>query len=293
MALETIADAVGITKVLYTGRSNYLFHNLEWWRDQIGPNRPLLSITPDDIDEGIRVLMEGPALKYCKGAGIRPTTRKRSNGTINRYVGSLATMYKLLRQHRRLPRSFISPVVRDLKLPEAPGRTLTVSVSDVHRLIDAARLSNNNKFPALLAVACTTGLRKGSIQDLTWGAIDLKGRTLDVGRTKNGLPVRSVLPPWVCSELNRIRPDNPEKHWEVFGKKAFQKAWQNTLERAGLPQEWTFHSCRHIAASILAQSGASLLEVMTVLNHKTPSMSMRYAHLNTQAIEKAVSRAWT
>jgi hypothetical protein len=58
MTIETLADAVGVTRALYTGRSNYLFAALDWWCEQLGPSTPLLGITTEDIDDGIRVLME-------------------------------------------------------------------------------------------------------------------------------------------------------------------------------------------------------------------------------------------
>jgi integrase len=291
MTIETLADAIGATRALYRGRSNYLFTALDWWCDELGPSTPILAITTDAIDEGIRTLMESPALQFKRGQGVVAGKKLRSSATVNRYVGALATMYKLLRLHRQLPRSFVSPIVRGLKLPEAPGRTLQVTLDDVRKLVAAARLSNNRKLPALIAVACTTGLRKGSIQDLVWGAVDLRIRTLDVPSTKNGTPTRSVLPQWVAAELARIRPVNPDRDMPVFGKADFKRAFKGAVERAELP-DWTFHHCRHIAASILAQSGASLIEVMQVLNHKSPSMALRYSHLNTRSIDAAVSRAW-
>jgi len=112
MTIQTIADAVGVTQVLYRGRSNYLFKALDWWCQHLGPDRPLIDVTTEDVDEGIRVLMETPAFQFKRGLGVIAGQKQRSNGTINRYVGSLATMYKLLRLHRRLPRSFASPSSR-------------------------------------------------------------------------------------------------------------------------------------------------------------------------------------
>jgi integrase len=294
MTIQTISDAVGVTKVLYTGRSNYLFANLDWWTGQLGPEKPLTDITPEDIDVGIGVLMATPALHYRKNQGVVQGTKSRTAGTVNRYVGSLATMFKLLRFHRRIPRSFTSPIVKGLKLPEGQGRTLQVSITDVRRLVDAARLTRNLKLPAFIAIASTTGLRKGSLQGLTWGAVDLKARTIDVATTKNGTPTRSVFPTWAAAELARIRPDNPEPWLEVFGARDFRKAWEKTIELADIPGTagWTVHHLRHVAASILSQSGASLPVVMQALNHKTTSMALRYSHVNTKALDQAMSSAW-
>jgi integrase len=292
MTIETVSDAVGTAKVLYKGRDVHLPVKLDWWCSQLGPNKALLAVTTEDIDTAIGVLMSTPKFHYRRNSGIALGTKLMANGTINKYIAALGSMYKLLRMHRRLPRSYVSPVVRGMLLPLNNAKTLQVSLADVQRLVAAARLSNNRKLPALVSVACTTGLRKGSLQALRWGAVDLKARTLDVGRTKNGTPVRSVLPPWAAVELSRIRPDNPDKGMQVFGPAEFKRAWQSTIERAGLPADWTFHSCRHIAASILAQSGASLPVIMQALNHKSPSMALRYSHVNITALNAAISNAW-
>lgn len=56
-------------------------------------------------------------------------------------------------------------------------------------------------------------------------------------------------------------------------------AWELARERAGL-EDFRFHDLRHTAASYLAMSGASLLEIAEILGHKTLSMVKRYAHLS-------------
>ena len=66
----------------------------------------------------------------------------------------------------------------------------------------------------------------------------------------------------------------------------------NAVKLADLPADWTFHHSRHIAASILAQSGASTVTIMQALNHKTPLMAMRYSHLNTDSLRDSLGRAW-
>jgi len=93
-------------------------------------------------------------------------------------------------------------------------------------------------------------------------------------------------------ELKRMKPGQAQPGDPVFGVRNFKKAWVSALKLADLPQDWTFHHCRHIAASILAQSGASVVTIMQALNHKTPMMAMRYSHLNTDALRESLGRAW-
>jgi integrase len=178
-------------------------------------------------------------------------------------------------------------------MEEGAGRTLTVNLDDVRRLVAACRVSRNRKLAALVAMACTTGWRKGTLQSLTWGQINLADGIADTARTKNGTAHRTPLLPWVIKELVRIKQDFATDKTEVFGTKNFDRAWQNALKLADLPEEWTFHHCRHIAASILAQSGASVVTIMQALNHKTPLMAIRYSHLNTDSLRESLGRAWS
>ena len=177
-------------------------------------------------------------------------------------------------------------------MEEGAGRTLTVTLDDVRRLVAACRVSRNRKLAALVAMACTTGWRKGTLQSLTWGQINLTDGFADTARTKNGTAHRTPLLPWVIKELVRIKQDFATDKTEVFGAKNFDRAWQNALKLADLPEDWTFHHCRHIAASILAQSGASVVTIMQALNHKTPLMAIRYSHLNTDSLRESLGRAW-
>jgi integrase len=54
--------------------------------------------------------------------------------------------------------------------------------------------------------------------------------------------------------------------------------WRKVRAAAAL-DNFRWHDLRHTAASYLAQSGASLLEVGNVLGHRSAGVTMRYAHL--------------
>jgi integrase len=291
MSIVTFAAAAQAACALYRGRDAAFSQRIAFWVERLG-ERELASLTNADVEDGIDALVQKPRERFIPGRGLLPMPGVISGSTVNRYVAALGTAFKLLRAHRRLPRGFVTPTQRVGRMPENEGRTLTVTVDDVKCLIAAARLSRNRKLAAITAVACTSGLRLGALQALKWGDVDLKARTIDVARTKNGRPTRSVLPAWAVAELERIRPNDPPEHALVFGAQNFRKAWFNALSDAGLPTEWTFHHCRHIAASILAQSGATLPVIMQALGHRSPLMAMRYSHVNTKALDAAVSSAW-
>jgi integrase len=293
LAFEPLARAV---VAAYTGRDPSFAARVEFWIGVFG-SRPVDAIKTDDIEDGIDLLVKRGKRKVTTwGAGQTPkveaTGKPLAPSSINRYLSTLGTVFKDLRRLRLLPRGFVNPMRGVGRMSESEGRTLTVTVEDVKRLVAACRVSRNRKLAALVAMACTTGWRLGNLQALRWGDIDLKVGHADAERTKNGTSHRTPLLPWVVDELKRIQPLHAEPGELVFGRKNFKRAWQSALKLADLPEDWTFHHCRHIAASVLAQSGASVVVIMQALNHKTPAMALRYSHLSVDALRDGLGRAW-
>lgn len=286
----------------YKGRDESFAARLQFWIDHFGA-KPVTAILSDDVNDGIDLLVQKRrVLVQTRKTGVTRVESDQpiSGSTVNRYVASLGTCFKLLGNRglrnnpglRLLPRGFVNPIRGVAGQEEGESRTVDVTTSDVMRLIACCRVSRNRKLAALVAFSATTGWRQGSIQSLAWGAVDLKQGFADTARTKNGSAHRCVLQPFVIEELRRIRPESAGDNDLVFGKHSVEKAWQTALERAGLPDNWTLHHLRHVAASILAQDGASVPVIMACLNHKTPAMALRYSHLNIDSLRQATASAW-
>ncbi len=301
-ATRSFQDLAEVVLAAYSGRDPTFKNRLHFWISHFG-DRHVAELTTEDIEDGVdalvargkyRVRTTRTADNPKKAVStLEATGQPLSPATINRYVACLGTLFRELRRMRLLPRGFANPMRGVQRQTEGPGRSLSVTVDDVKSLVSASRVSRNRKLPALVAFACTTGWRLGSIQSMRWADLNLNEGIADTPRTKNGTPHRAVLLPWVVSELKRIHPSLAQPGDLVFGKADFRKAWITALLRADLPKEWTFHHCRHIAASILAQSGASVVTIMQCLNHKTPLMAMRYSHLNVESLRNSIDKAWS
>ena len=295
------SDLAEVIITSYSGRDPGFTNRLQFWVGYFD-NQNITELKTEDIEDGIDALvLRGKfRTRTTRNSGnprktvstIEATGQPLAPSTINRYVACLGTMFRELRRMRLLPRGFANPMRGVQRQAEGPGRSLSVSVDDVKRLVASCRVSRNNKLASIVAFACTTGWRLGTIQSLRWADINLNEGVADASRTKNGTPHRAVLLPWVITELKRIQPSLAQPGDLVFGKNDFRKAWNSALHRADLPKEWTFHHCRHIAASILAQSGASVVTIMQCLNHKTPLMAMRYSHLNIESLRQNLNQAW-
>lgn len=291
LAFSTLAAAV---VAAYTGHDKSFAARVQFWVDHFGA-RDISTIKTDDIEDGIDALIKRGKFKVMPsrtGTHAIPSGKPLAPASVNRYVGTLGTVFKRLRALRLLPRGFVTPMRGVGRLAEGEGRTLTVTTEDVMRLVAACRVSRNRYLAGLVAMATTTGWRLGSLQKLRWRDLDLKAGIADTLRTKNGTPHRTPLLPWVVEELKRLKPSQAQPDDVVFKTGNFTKSWQTALKLADLPQDWTFHHCRHIAASILAQSGASVVIIMQALNHKTPLMAMRYSHLNVDSLRDSIGKAW-
>jgi integrase len=117
--------------------------------------------------------------------------------------------------------------------------------------------------------------------------VDEDGRT-KVGRTKNGTPFVAVMTRELSAEFKRFAESADPEHLIFSGPNftdrpfCLDKKFKETVECAGLPRSINIHTLRHTCASILASKGASTIEILEFLNHRTPSMAARYTHLNVQ-----------
>ena len=68
------------------------------------------------------------------------------------------------------------------------------------------------------------------------------------------------------------------------------KVWNRLRRDAGLPH-LRIHDLRHAFASYLISNNRSLFEVQQILGHSDPSVTQRYTHLSTKALQEATSAA--
>ena len=68
-----------------------------------------------------------------------------------------------------------------------------------------------------------------------------------------------------------------------------KRALTRIKKATGLPEDFRIlHGLRHVYASILASSGeVDMYHPQKLLNHKSPSMTQRYAHLRDEALKNA------
>jgi len=215
--------------------------------------------------------------------------RQASNSTSNRYLGALSHVFTVA--VKEWGWALDNPCLKVRRMREPRGRVRFLSDDERHRLLAECRASRSPHLYTLVVLALSTGARKGELVGLRWADVDLDRGTLTFNDTKNG-DRRSV--PLVGHALDLLRALPRGAGLVFLGPQAghrtnFQHGWDAAVKRAGL-KDVVFHTLRHSAASYLAMSGVSLIEIGHLLGHKTAAMTFRYSHLSPGHLHGLASR---
>ena len=187
------------------------------------------------------------------------------------------------------------PISKITKPREPSGRVRFLSDDERERLLNACKASDNPFLYVVVVLAISSGMRQSEIMNLTWQQVDLKRKQIILEKTKNKtcrtIPLASLALDLLLEHLQECQLHH---HLLFPGKIAgkpmdLRKAWISALKQAGI-KDFRFHDLRHSAASYLAMSGCSLVEIGVLLGHKRLEVTKRYAHLSQKHISKIVER---
>jgi len=237
---------------------------LAWWEAQLGRLR-LTDVTPAH-------------LVACRDR----LAEDHAPATVNGYLAVLSHAFTVaVTEWQWLEASPLERVQR-LREPEGRGRCLTED--ERQRLLEACDASPNRWLAPVVVLALSTGARKQEILGLTWADVDLRRATVTFQHTKNRTRRTLPLTRRALEEVHQLakvrRLDTSLLFPRADGRQPIdlRAAWARALQEAGIG-DFRFHDLRHSAASYLAMSGASLVEIAAILGHRTLQMVQRYAHL--------------
>lgn len=267
---------------------------LTWWKEQLGPYL-LADVSPQLIAECRERLAKEPIkVTEPKGGKAKPKAPKhRSAATIIRYLASLSVCFTFGMQELAWIED--NPVLKVRKPTLDNERVRFLSKDESKSLLAACKRCGYKPLYDIVVIALATGARQGEIMNLTWRDIDLNQRVMRLEETKNherrAVPLSSHAMT-VIQELKKLRRiDTILLFPRADGQKPFEikKYWKKAVEDAQL-DDFRFHDLRHTAASNLAMSGATLLEIADILGHKQLKMVKRYAHLTKQHTATVLER---
>jgi len=145
-------------------------------------------------------------------------------------------------------------------------------------------------------IALFTGQRRANVQGMRWDQIDLDRGLWVIPDTKANRPHTVPLVAEAVAVLRRLRKatDGPWVFPSPFSESGHivepKKAWKAVLTKAGLTG-LRLHDLRHTLASWQAAAGTSLAIIGKGLGHTQVSTTQRYAHLDSDPVREAMSRA--
>ncbi len=277
----------GSPATLRTDDSRYKLHLSAW------KNRPVQDITREDV-------------------------RELHNQLTNAKTENIADKtIKLLR--RMLTFAEVSPNpagARAVKFHGDVARDRFLSAGEIERLSAAMDECINQTVADALRFALLTGARRGNICGARWQDIHLGNGLWIIPRdqSKNKKPMPIALVPaaiallrrrrdeqaaWLKRRARRYRLAEPEDCPYVFqGRtpdepvKELKTTWQAVCKAAKI-EGVRIHDLRHTLASHMAMGGASLLLIGKQLGHANKQSTMRYSHLELDAVRPATEAAVT
>ena len=262
-----------------------------WWRGELKKIK-LRDLTPDNI-----------AVRLDRLAAVPQTPRKpdskarlRTSATVNRYRAAISAVLTWA-EKRSPPWISTNPAKKTKHQREGTGRTRFLSADERTALLAEAKRSASTDLYLAVVLSLATGGRQGEVLGLRWPDVDLHRGLLVFRDTKNrdarAVPLaadaitllrerRSV----VRLDTNLVFPSRRDPQDPIDLRTGFRAV----VRRAGIVN-FRWHDQRHSAASALADMGASLLDIGTVLGHRSQQTTKRYAHLTESRLRDLIDQA--
>lgn len=210
-------------------------------------------------------------------------------------------------------------LIFDTDIPRQPDTLPRALPPHIDRAVMAAVAELDDRFARdAIIVLRRTGLRIGELLDLELGHLVDYGTNgtwlrVPLGKLHNerSVPVDDValdaLDDWLAHRVPpRARPHPRDGHLADFvfvergrrlGTTRIQRGLRDAVVAAGLtsgdgqPLRVVAHQLRHTWATELANVGMSMQALMTLLGHRSPEMTIRYAHLASPTLKAVYDQA--
>ena len=180
-----------------------------------------------------------------------------------------------------------------IEMPQVNNlKTEDLNDKELKALIKAIDKSENADAANLMRMALYTGMRRGELFNLKWKDIDFERGFIHIRDPKGGSDQKIPLNKATGEVLvSHERTKSPYVFPGRSGARRtdIKKAVGKIKAAAGLPKDFRpLHGLRHVYASMLASSGeVDMYTLQRLLTHKTPQMTMRYAHLRDDVLRRA------
>ena len=172
-----------------------------------------------------------------------------------------------------------------------------LNVQQLEQLMSVLINDGNRPVCSVVLFLLSTGARLNEALQAKWSHIDRRSKVWRIpSEISKSKKVRSVpLNDTALAILDDLKTEDKYDHLFVNVKTGkpyttIHKVWNRLRKDAGLPH-LRIHDLRHAFASYLISNNRSLFEVQQILGHSDPSVTQRYTHLSTKALQEATSAA--
>jgi integrase/recombinase XerD len=170
---------------------------------------------------------------------------------------------------------------------ESAPRTTYPTAEQVDRLVSQAAPMSGR----MIRFLAETGMRQEEVCGLEWSQVAIPRREVKLTKTKTSspriVPLSDVAVGTLVGTPRHIT--SPYVFWHHDGQRhtTFANSFVGIARRAGVP--FRCHDLRHHFASTFLQATGDIAALQAILGHKTITMTMRYAHMITSHLHKAMS----
>jgi integrase len=225
----------------------------------------------------------------------------RQPGTVNRYLSTMRRVWNWAKQNYSLHPWPDAGIMLEEPTPESLNEkygTTQATIGDIDAILaECEKVSPHLR--DLTGFLIGTGARLGDALAVQWRDVDLETGTVRLAGEKTRRPLNVAMLKFATDAIKRaakMKNVNQRVFWQWQHKGSTgagtgrQRAWDGPRSpqsswvraRANFPAHlrlMRLHDCRHLCASYLARSGASVVELANQLGHKTLTMVQRYASL--------------
>ncbi|PIK74628.1 hypothetical protein CS379_01420 [Methylobacterium frigidaeris] len=174
---------------------------------------------------------------------------------------------------------------------EAPPRTSFPSEAEVEHLVAHA----SPMVGRIIRFLAATGMRQEEVVSLEWSQVSAERREVRLKKTKTASS--RIVP--LSDDALAILASTPRHitghyvFWNGDGRPYthFASQYRNIAKRAGVP--WRCHDLRHRFASVFLMTTGDLAALQAILGHRTITMTLRYSHLVTEHLHRAMAKMGT
>lgn len=212
----------------------------------------------------------------------------KTNGTINRELGLLGTVFRLAQR-----RGLLHRIPQVPRLPEQTVRRGFWEAAEITRFTAALP----EDVADMVWFGYYTGWRKGEIVHLRWAAVDMQARTLRLEavhtKTRHGRLLALVGPLWhIIDRRYHARGLVPlvfHRHGRPL--QDLRPAWQAASKTTGIDK--LFHDLRRTAVRNMNRAGVPDRVAMDITGHKTRAVYDRYNIVSDSDIRDALYKTYT